>query len=71
MEEDSGKATKGSELQRDEHEEPLRIALSSAAPERASGKPPITPKLNAAFADDGRQVAFAHSWFTAHTDLSL
>lgn len=54
VEEDSGEATQGSELHRTEHGEPLKIALSSAAPERASGKPPIAPKLNAAFADDGR-----------------
>lgn len=61
VEEDSGEATQGSELQRTEHGEPLKIALSSAAPERASGKPPIAPKLNAAFADDGRWVAYACS----------
>ena len=59
LEEDSGEATRGSELQRNEEGEPLKISLSSAAPERAIGKPPIAPKLNAAFADDGRWVAYA------------
>lgn len=53
---DAAEATQGSELHRHENEEPLKIALSTAAPERASGKPPIAPKLNAAFADDSRWV---------------
>lgn len=59
LEEDSGEATRGSELHRNEEGEPLKISLSSTAPERALGKPPIAPKLNAAFADDGRWVTFA------------
>ena len=54
VEEDSGDATTGTELHRDEAQEPLKIDLSSAAPDRALGKPPRAPKLNAAFADDGR-----------------
>lgn len=53
---DAAEATQGSELHRHENEEPLKIALSTAAPERASGKPPIAPKLNAAFADDSRPM---------------
>ena len=59
LEEESGQVTKGSELKRDEETEPLKISLSSAAPERAFGKPPVAPKLNAAFADDGWWVACA------------
>ena len=63
LEEESGEATGGSELQRGDEGGPVKISLLSAAPERALGKPPIAPKINAAFADDGRWVAYACSGF--------
>lgn len=45
----------GGELQRDEADgQPLKIALTTAAPERAHGKPPIAPKLSSAFSSDAR-----------------
>ena len=45
----------GGELQRDETDgQPLKIALTSAAPDRAHGKPPVAPKLSSAFGDDSR-----------------
>ena len=45
----------GGELQRDEADgQPLKIALTTAAPDRAQGKPPIAPKLSSAFSSDAR-----------------
>ena len=45
----------GSELQRDEtDDQPLKISLTTAAPDRPHGKPPIAPKLSSAFSSDAR-----------------
>ena len=63
LEEESGEATGGSALQRSDEGGPVKMSILSAAPERALGKPPIAPKLTAAFADDGRWVAYAGSGF--------
>ena len=53
-EEESEVIPQGSELKRDETDQPLKISLTAVQPDKHTAKPPPVPKFDGTFADDSR-----------------